>query len=270
MEICRCYPGGRRKALTLSYDDGVAQDIRLAEIMGRTGLKGTFNLNSGLGSDHAWEYKGAEVRRLAPEEMPAAYRGQEVAVHSRTHPRLETLQERELYAQLHEDRKTLEERFGCRVTGMALPYGSWNDAVYQAIRKMGFAYNRTTVSTHGFQVPEDFLLWPATCHHRDPELFCLADAFLDTTEELALFYLWGHSYEFDGDQSWDVIEAFAKRVSGREEIWYATNGEICAYLENMKRLVVGKDFLLNPTGRPLWVDVGGSIRALTPGEWMDL
>mgnify|MGYP000794294821 CR=1 FL=1 len=42
------FPGGKKKALTLSYDDGVEQDIRLIDIMKANGLKGTFNLNSGL------------------------------------------------------------------------------------------------------------------------------------------------------------------------------------------------------------------------------
>ena len=37
---------GKTKVLTLSYDDGVVQDIRLIEIMNRYGLKGTFNINS--------------------------------------------------------------------------------------------------------------------------------------------------------------------------------------------------------------------------------
>ena len=42
------FPEGRAKALTLSYDDGEIYDIRLAEIMKRNGIKGTFNLNSGF------------------------------------------------------------------------------------------------------------------------------------------------------------------------------------------------------------------------------
>ena len=42
------FPYGKSKALTLSYDDGVAQDIRLIEIMKKHGLKGTFNINSGM------------------------------------------------------------------------------------------------------------------------------------------------------------------------------------------------------------------------------
>ena len=39
---------GKTKVLTLSYDDGVVQDIRLIEIMNKYGLKGTFNINSAL------------------------------------------------------------------------------------------------------------------------------------------------------------------------------------------------------------------------------
>ena len=42
------FPGARARALTLSYDDGVFQDARLIRIMQQHGLKGTFNVNSGL------------------------------------------------------------------------------------------------------------------------------------------------------------------------------------------------------------------------------
>ena len=42
------FKDGKSKALTLSYDDGVVQDIRLIDIMNKHGLKGTFNINSGL------------------------------------------------------------------------------------------------------------------------------------------------------------------------------------------------------------------------------
>ena len=40
--------GGKNKALTFSYDDGVTQDVRLIEIFNKYGLRATFNLNSGL------------------------------------------------------------------------------------------------------------------------------------------------------------------------------------------------------------------------------
>ena len=41
------FPGGKGKALTFSYDDGVEEDIRLIEIFRKNGMRGTFNLNSG-------------------------------------------------------------------------------------------------------------------------------------------------------------------------------------------------------------------------------
>ena len=40
--------GGKNKAVTFSYDDGVLQDVRTIEILNKYGLKATFNINSGL------------------------------------------------------------------------------------------------------------------------------------------------------------------------------------------------------------------------------
>ena len=72
-----CFPGGKHKALTMSYDDGRTQDRRLIEILYRCGSKGTFNLNSGL-------FERGD--RVLPEEIPALYAGQEVDCHTVTHP----------------------------------------------------------------------------------------------------------------------------------------------------------------------------------------
>ena len=47
--ICKnCFPGGLRKAVTFSFDDGVRQDLRLMDLFRTHGIKATFNLNSGL------------------------------------------------------------------------------------------------------------------------------------------------------------------------------------------------------------------------------
>ena len=79
------FPGFRKKALTLSYDDGVIFDRKLIEIMCRHGLKGTFNVNTCyLGCDDSF---CAERRRLHIEELPDLYtgNGMEVAVHGVRH-----------------------------------------------------------------------------------------------------------------------------------------------------------------------------------------
>ncbi|MGI5893775.1 MAG: polysaccharide deacetylase family protein [Candidatus Merdivicinus sp.] len=266
----KLYPDGKAKALTFSYDDGVIQDITLTRLFNRYQVKATFNLNSGLDSSSSWEYKGAKVSRISPDEMPAVYDGHEVAVHSRTHPHLEQVDQRKLYAELYEDRVTLSARFRCKVSGMALPYGSWNDDVMEAIEKLGFLYCRNTVSTHSFELPENLLQWAATCHHNDPELMMLAESFRVTDEELALFYVWGHAYEFDGNQNWQVMEEFLEETAGRRDTWYATNHEVAAYLNAAKRLIAGDDFFLNPTDMDLWVRVEGTTHRIPAGKWVNL
>ena len=46
MMLVPLYPGGKEKALTFSYDDGVRHDLKLIDIFNRFGMKATFNLNS--------------------------------------------------------------------------------------------------------------------------------------------------------------------------------------------------------------------------------
>ena len=66
----------------------------------------------------------------------------------------------------------------------------------------------------------------------------------------ALFYVWGHAYEFDDDNNWQRIEALADLlVQHREEVWFATNGEIIDYVTAYRRLEYSADgsILCNPS-----------------------
>jgi hypothetical protein len=59
----------------------------------------------------------------------------------------------------------------------------------------------------------------------------------------------GHSFEFARQNNWEVIEDFCKKVSGRDEIWYATNLQIKRYLSAVRSLVYTADetMVYNPT-----------------------
>ena len=70
------FPGGKTRALTFSYDDGVSQDMRLVTLFNLYGLKGTFNLNSGIQSrENTWQNQDVLVRRMDPEVCPRSTRG---------------------------------------------------------------------------------------------------------------------------------------------------------------------------------------------------
>ena len=71
MGIFMRFPGGKKKALTLSYDDGVEQDIRLIDIMKKNGLKGTFNLNSGCYAPEGTVYPAGTIHKQQKELSPS-------------------------------------------------------------------------------------------------------------------------------------------------------------------------------------------------------
>ena len=69
--IYTCFPGGKHKVLTMSYDDGKSADRRLIEIFNKYGIKGTFHLNSGL--------MAVDEERIQPDNVYLMH-GNQIAV----------------------------------------------------------------------------------------------------------------------------------------------------------------------------------------------
>lgn len=276
MNVFMRFPGYRSKALTLSYDDAVEQDIRLIGIMKRHGLKGTFNINTGCFAPEGTVYpKGQIHRRMTQKQAYALYAGSgmEVAVHAATHPFLEQLPLNMCTQEVMQDRENIEKMFGTICRGMAYPYGTTSDAVVEILKSCGILYSRTTVSRRNFMIPEDWLRLSATCHHKDEQLMALAEKFLAGDRPCRapeMFYLWGHSYEFDMDENWSVIEQFAEKMGGREDIWYATNIEIFEYIEAFRLLRTSNDgkIFFNPTAYTLYFSTGNENFEISPGEML--
>ena len=266
------FKDGKAKALTLSYDDGVVFDKRLIEIMDKNGLKGTFNINTGLyfpENETREKYEG----RMKLSEAKELYinSGHEVAVHALTHPFLEQMDSSEVIHEIIEDRKNIERDYGTIARGMAYPFGTYNEDIIEILKLCGIAYSRTTKSTHYFGFPENWLLLNPTCHHRDPELMNLARDFVENDvkyDSPRMFYLWGHSYEFNNNDNWNVIEEFAEYTGGRDDIWYATNIEIYDYVQAYKSLKTSYDkkIIYNPSAIDVWVHESGETIKIKAGE----
>jgi len=250
---------GRKKALTLSYDDGTVHDRKLVELMNRYGIRGTFNLNSGTFSmKEIAERDGrkTDFSRIDADEVKSLYQGHEVASHTLTHPSLTELPSNMVAAEVIKDKEVLEGLTGEVVRGFAYPYGTYNEAVEEVLKVCGIEYARTVVSTNDFVIPQNFLEWHPTCHHDSPRLMELAKDFCENDGNGArMFYLWGHSYEFAQHDNWQMIEEFFQYVSTyKDEIWMATNLEIMDYVkafQNLKWSVDGKT-VYNPSGLSLW------------------
>lgn len=263
---------GKSKVLTLSYDDGMVQDIRLVEIMNKYGLKGTFNINTGkyLPEDEMRERFCGRLKLSEAKEL-YANSGHEVAVHSLNHPFLEKLNVENILFEIMEDRKNIEKEYNQISRGMAYPFGTYNDKVLEVLKAAGICYSRTVKSTEKFDFPENWLTLHPTCHHTNSKLMELAKTFVEGKSyylfENWMFYLWGHSYEFDDNDNWNVIEEFSEFVGGRDDIWYATNIEIYDYVKAYESLQVSVDqkIVHNPTAVDIWIEDYG-IRKVPAGE----
>ena len=267
------FPEGRSKVLTLSYDDGVEQDIRLMQIMLRHGLKGTFNLNSGQYAEEGAVFpENTLFRPLSRNAALKLYKnsGMEVAVHGVHHPFLEQLPRNLCTYEVLQDRIQLERDYDVIVRGMAYPWGTYSDDVVETLRCCGIAYSRTVEHTEKFDLPADWLRLPSTCRHTNPRLMELAKRFVEGKVTYApwMFYLWGHSYEFERDDNWSVIEEFAAYMGGREEIWYATNIQIYDYVTAYQQLVFSMDRrrVYNPTAQPMFFETDKTIYRVGSGE----
>ena len=272
------FPEGKAKAVTLSYDDGCPQDIRMADTLTKHGIKCTFNLNreKGYGS------------RLTSEEIKEHMLdcGHEIAVHGAFHRAPGKHRPIEGIRDVLDCRLTLEEEFGIIVRGMAYPDSGIRvclpETDYETIRsylkELDIVYSRTLAGDNtNFELPTDWYAWMPSAHATNPELFDYIDKFLEldlknvyiSSQNSRLFYLWGHSFEFDRENvGWEHLDRICEKLGGHDDIWYATNMEIYNYVEAYKSLSFSADSTLvyNPTLIPIWFDVNGKTYAVNPGE----
>jgi len=275
------FPGGKFKAVTFSYDDGVVEDIRLAEIFNKYNMRGTFNINSNALTDSPSERKlGADKLR---EHL--LDRGHEIAVHGDTHLASGAGRPIECIRDALVCREKLENIFGMIIRGMAYPdsgirnFHNCNDyeTVKKSLESLDIVYSRTLGGdNNSFKLPEDWHAWMPTMHHKNEngakwieEFLALEESKFRTASRYPrLFYIWGHSYEFDRANNWELIESICEKLANKEDTWYATNIEIYEYVKAYESLVYSADCkrIYNPTLKKIWFDVDGVPYSIESGE----
>lgn len=276
------FPGGKTKAVTLSYDDGNYDDIRLLDILNRYGLKCTFNLVGG-------KVKKGEPLTIDFIRENILSRGHEVATHGDNHRALNKIRLLDGIRDTLDCRLSLEESLGIIVRGMAYPdravKRTKEPALYEQIREylvdLEIAYARAASNDNdSFELPDDWYQWFPTAHHDNPNIMEYIDKFINldvnaqyiAAREARLFYIWGHAYEFERKQNWEHLEAICQKLAGREDIWYATNMEIHDYVEAYRSLRRSADgrIVYNPTLFDIWFDVDKKLYLLKSGETVTL
>ncbi len=214
-----------KKYFTLRFDDGVTQDARVMEILKKYNARcATFFLNSGLfGAEWAWvgetlHCPGLSHKRFTRAELETGlYDGFDVQAHTVTHPSLKYLTEEQISAEVAGDAAALSEWLGYTPVGLAWPGGDteWGEREVEIVhRTTPIRYGSCTTRTGRFDLPACFLKWYPTCCLSDEALFDLTEQFIAAPADRdQLFYVWFHSYELDVHPTWEVFEAFVKRIT---------------------------------------------------------
>jgi len=248
-------------------------------LMNEYDLVGTFHLNSNkLGTK---DY-------LTKEEIKAIYKGHEVSAHTANHPNLTSLSKIDVIYEVLEDRKELERLMDYPVRGMSYPFGNTNDFVVEAISGLGIEYARTVGDTYNFSMPVDLLKWQPTIHlfgktnyipndtandsRELAQFYQLATDFLKANS-LALFYVWGHSWEYEGPgNKWAEVEKFFKMVSKNPDIYYTTQIGLVDYINAFKNLKfsVDKTMVSNLSSITVFVKINGKVYTIEAGSTKQL
>jgi hypothetical protein len=171
------------------------------------------------------------------------------------------------------------------IRGMAYPdsgitksdNGNSYATVKQILTDLDIVYSRTLGGDNdSFRLPDDWHAWMPTAHHNNPKIFEYIEKFnsIDTAALYSasrfprLFYLWGHSYEFDRNDNWDHLEKICAALGNKADVWYATNMEIYEYVTAYRSLVFSADGkrVYNPTLIKVWFDLDGKSYSVASGE----
>ncbi len=259
------WPGGKWKALIMSYDDGPAADTQMVNLFNANGIVGTFNLTSGFLDDPDF---------LASSQVQGLFSGHEVANHSETHPYLGHGDTASIRSEIKNCGDILKNLVGYDIDGMAYPFGGAGTGAYDyrvidIAQNLGIRYARTTNDTRSLEIPtnipDGLMQWNPTINDWDGVTF--ANQLINwNTNSMALLYMWGHSHFLD-TAGWIRMTNICQQLGNRNDIWYAKNIEVADYLRAINDLVYSDSSVYNPSSTiSIWIVTQNGLEELGAGQ----
>ena len=238
----------RRTLITTSWDDGNPLDLRLAELLSKYGLTGTFYVPR---SGQRNVMNESQIRELS--------RAFEIGGHTMDHRVIDRCSDPDSISQLSGSRDWIEQITGqsCRV--FCFPGGRFRKRQLKLVRQAGFEAVRTVelLSTAPprcidglYVIPTTIQAFPhgpsayaknALKRFSVSAVFRLNNAlpsrdwvelarrlFLRAIELGGVFHLWGHSWEIQERQQWRTLEDFLAFIAAHlKAVPCVTNGALC-------------------------------------------
>jgi glycosyltransferase involved in cell wall biosynthesis len=241
--------------VTTSWDDGHKLDIRLAALLRKYDLLGTFYISP---KDREFAQsdllENDDVKRLSYEF--------EIGAHTMTHPRLTKISDTEAYDEIADSKTYLETIIGKKILSFCYPGGNYKTRHARLTANAGFVYARTVkrhindlhnsifesgTSVNAYNHYQD--LWKIARFARFNPFKTyryfrwenLAKAMFDHVQATGgVYHLWGHSWEIDAHGDWEKLESVFRYISHKKECSYVTNGELASL--QPKRLLMAAPY----------------------------
>ncbi|MCG8636149.1 MAG: polysaccharide deacetylase family protein [Desulfobacterales bacterium] len=235
----------RRFIVTTSWDDGSPEDLKMAELLHKYGLAGTFYI----------PVMNDERPVMHPREILALGKEFEIGSHTYHHRVLPGLPAREMRRQVLDGKRSLEQLLGREVPSFCYPKGKFSPKTIKCVKETGIRLARTTQAfninpacsrfscgtslqafperpaihlRHGLKEFNftGIYLYAAKLHLASNWESLAMNLFDLAAEKGGIWHLWGHSWEIEAYGLWKKLEAVFQYVSGREQPLYMTNGEM--------------------------------------------
>lgn len=234
--------------VTTSWDDGHPLDLKLADLLDKYGIKGTFYV--------PLENKEHRVMRCsALREIASRF---EIGGHTVNHLYLDTLDEPKAHYEISACKSLLQEFTGNTISAFCFPGGKYSQRDIDLARKAGFLFSRTTAFFHHRIDPDrpvvnttvqayrhstfDLLKHCIKRGHLGPilrnnffipynhQFFPLANRLLQQiSRQKGIFHLWGHSWEIEQYGLWDELEKTFRMLRSMDNTLYLDNTECWKY-----------------------------------------
>ncbi len=231
-----------KPVVTTSWDDGHVLDLKLASLMKRYGIAGTFYIapeNSEI----------PPAKRLNQKSVAALAKDFEIGAHTMTHPRLTEVDDARAEHEIRKSKEVLERWVNAPIKSFCYPAGKYSRKHERMVGESGFALARTT-KRFSFGEDSDRYALPTTVHTYDhwsdawhiarfarfnPLRFfrfyrrwdTLAIALFDRAlKKGGIFHIWGHSWEIEARNEWDRLERVFRHIANRDGIRYVANRDL--------------------------------------------
>jgi peptidoglycan/xylan/chitin deacetylase (PgdA/CDA1 family) len=148
------------KPIIISFDDGWEEQYAVAlPILKKNNLIGTFFVYT-RPIDHAQYMTWAQLQEMSAE-------GMDIQPHTLTHPHLRALPPDEAMKEIADSKSILETRLGRPMIALAYPFGEYNAAIIEMLKRAGFEAAVTLDPGYRQRADELFTLHRIRVSYRD-------------------------------------------------------------------------------------------------------